>query len=74
MDGQDETVRLLALLVRMQCANQADAIREFSKAGFGPARIAQLVGTTPNTVNVTLAKAKGRDTKKKSKEARDASQ
>jgi hypothetical protein len=59
-DPQEEIVRLLALQVRLQFENQAEAIREFSKAGFGPARIADLLGTTPGTVNVTLAKAKQR--------------
>jgi hypothetical protein len=59
-DPQEEIVRLLALQTRLQFESQAEAIREFSKAGFGPARIADLLGTTPGTVNVTLAKAKSR--------------
>ena len=59
-DPQEEIVRLLALQLRLQFENQAEAIREFSKAGFGPARIADLLGTTPGTVNVTLAKSKRR--------------
>lgn len=62
MDTQEETVRLLALQVRMRFESQADAIRELNKAGFGPARIAELLGTTPGTVNVTLAKTKKRKT------------
>lgn len=57
-------MRLLAIQVRSQYESQADAIREFSRAGFGPTRIAELLGTTPGTVNVTLAKAKGRASKK----------
>lgn len=60
MDPQEETVRLLAMQIRMQLDSQADAIREFGKAGFGPTRIAELLGTTPGTVNVTLVKAKGK--------------
>ena len=67
MDVQDEIVRLLAIQVRSQFENQADAIRELSRAGFGPKRIAELLGTTPGTVNVTLAKAKQRAARKKSK-------
>jgi hypothetical protein len=59
MDPQEEIVRLLAMQIRMQFDTQADAIREFGKAGFGPTRIAELLGTTPGTVNVTLVKAKG---------------
>lgn len=53
-------MRLLAIQVRSQYESQAETIREFSRAGFGPKRIAELLGTTPGTVNVTLAKAKGR--------------
>lgn len=60
MDAQEEMVRLLAVQVRAQSESQADAIREFSRAGFGPSRIADLLGTTPGTVNVTLAKSKRR--------------
>jgi DNA-binding CsgD family transcriptional regulator len=58
MDTQEEIVRLLAIQVRSQYESQADAIRELTKAGFGPKRIAELIGTTPGTVNVTLAKSK----------------
>jgi len=57
-------VRLLTLQVRSRFESQADVIREFSKAGFGPTRIADLLGTTPGTVNVTLAKSKRRAGKK----------
>ena len=57
----DEVSRLLAILIRLQLPTQADAIRELGKTGLGPKRIAELVGTTPNTVNVTLAKAKKKD-------------
>jgi hypothetical protein len=60
MDREEEIVRLLAIQVRWQYENQADAIRDLSRAGFGPSRIAELLGTTPGTVNVTLAKSKGR--------------
>lgn len=58
MDYQDEIVRLLVIQMRSQFESQADVIRELSRAGFGPKRIAELLGTTPGTVNVTLAKAK----------------
>jgi hypothetical protein len=64
MEPQEELVRLIAMQIRLQLNNQSVAIQEFSKAGFGPSRIAELVGTTPGTVNVTLAKAKKRKTKK----------
>lgn len=64
MDPQEELVRLIAMQIRLQLDNQSVAIQEFSKAGFGPSRIAELVGTTPGTVNVTLAKAKKRKARK----------
>lgn len=57
----DEIARLLAVMIRMQLPTQADAIRELGRAGIGAKRIAELLGTTANTVNVTLAKAKKRD-------------
>lgn len=56
--GNDEIARLLATLIRLQLPTQADAIRELGKAGLRPSRIADLLGTTPNTVNVTLNKAR----------------
>ena len=56
----DDIARLLAVLVRLQLPTQADAIRELARAGIGPTRIASLLGTTSNTVNVTLAQAKKR--------------
>lgn len=64
MEPQEELVRLIAMQIRLQLNNQGVAIQEFSKAGFGPSRIAELVGTTPGTVNVTLAKAKKRKARK----------
>ena len=39
-------------------------IAELSKAGFGNARIAELLGTTPSTVNVALHRDKARSAKK----------
>lgn len=60
LEPQEEIVRLLAIQLRRSSESQADAILELSRAGFGPTRIADLLGTTPNTVNVTLQKAKKR--------------
>ena len=56
--SSDEVARLLAVLIRMQSPTQTDAIRELGKVGLGPKRIAELLGTTANTVGVTLAKAR----------------
>ena len=58
LEPLDEIARLLATLIRLQLETQADAIRELGKLGIGPKRISELLGTTPNTVTVTLSKAK----------------
>jgi len=58
MDPQEELVRLKALELRLRIGSQGDTIQEFSKAGFGNTRIAELLGTSANTVNVTLQKAR----------------
>ena len=73
MDPQEELVRLLAIQVEVAFDTQAEAFTRVRKrAGFGPTRFAELLGTTPGTVNVTLVKGresrgtKQRPTKKKS--------
>jgi DNA-binding CsgD family transcriptional regulator len=38
--------------------SQVETILELDRAGFRSSRIAELLNTTPNTVNVTLQKAK----------------
>lgn len=58
MDQQEELVRLGVIELRHRLGNQTETILELSRAGFGPTRIAELLGTTSNTVNVTLQKAK----------------
>lgn len=58
LDPQDEIVRLLAIQIRRQLDSQAEAILELNRAGFGVGRIAELLGTTPNTVNVAIQKGK----------------
>jgi DNA-binding NarL/FixJ family response regulator len=59
-DPDDEIVRLLAILVRRQTASQVEAILELHRAGFSPARIAELLGTSPGTVSVAVSKSKMR--------------
>jgi DNA-directed RNA polymerase specialized sigma24 family protein len=54
VDHDEEIVRLLTILVRRQLDSQADAIVELHRAGFGPSRIAELLGTTAGTVNVAV--------------------
>ncbi len=58
MDHLEELVRLRVIELRRSLGSQTEAILELSKAGFGNSRIAQLLGTNPNVVNVTLQKAK----------------
>jgi DNA-directed RNA polymerase specialized sigma24 family protein len=58
MSTGEETVRLLATLVRQNAATQADAIAELSKAGFGPTRIAELLGTTTGTAKVAVQRSR----------------
>jgi DNA-binding CsgD family transcriptional regulator len=60
MEPLEEIVRLLAIQLRRDSESQAQAIEEMSKAAFGPSRIAELLGTTPNTVNVAVSSAKKR--------------
>lgn len=47
----------------MRAETQTGAIRELSKAGFGPSRIALLLGTMARTVTSTVAKPKKRAAK-----------
>ncbi len=60
MEPQEEIVRLLTIYLRRSASSQTEAILELGRAGFGPKRIADLLGTTPNTVNVALAKDRAR--------------
>jgi len=57
----DELARLLALLVARDRSLQ-DAIADLSGAGFGPSRIAELIGTTPGYAKIAAARAKKRAT------------
>jgi hypothetical protein len=61
-DALDDIARLLAVVVRLQTSTQAEAIREMSRSGLGPTRIAELLGTTANTVNVTIQKDRKKET------------
>ncbi len=53
----DEIARLLALLVSRDRSLQ-DTIADMSALGFGPTRIAELVGTTPGYAKVAADRAK----------------
>lgn len=60
MEPIEELIRLQVLDLRRRLGSQTEAIVELNRVGFGPSRIAELLGTTANTVNVTLQKAKKR--------------
>jgi hypothetical protein len=53
----DEIARLLALLVSRDRSLQ-DAVADLSAVGFGPTRIAELVGTSPGYAKVAIDRAK----------------
>lgn len=55
----DEIARLLTLLIARDRPLQ-DAIGEMSSVGFGPTRIAELVGTSPGYANVAARRARKR--------------
>ena len=57
----DAIIKILALTLPKELT-QADKIVLLSDAGFQPKEIASILGTTPNTVSVTLSKMK-RDAK-----------
>lgn len=59
-DGLDEIARLLATQIRLSLPNQTQAILELNRAGLSNQRIAELLGTSPATAKVTVAKAKKR--------------
>lgn len=62
-----KAVRLLEILVRLNLQtmkgdrNQADMILMLDSVGCGPREIADLLGTTSNTVSVTLSNARKRN-------------
>jgi hypothetical protein len=47
----DELVRIMALDLRYRGIPQVVLVHDLSGLGFAPARIAELLGTTPNTVS-----------------------
>ena len=59
-DPLDELVRLQVMQLRRTLGTQAEVIVELGQAGFGQARIADLLGTTPGTVRVALQRARKR--------------
>lgn len=58
MEPMEEIARLLAIQIRRGSGSQAETAIELSRGGFGPTRIAQLLGTSPATVKKDLQRAK----------------
>jgi DNA-directed RNA polymerase specialized sigma24 family protein len=58
MTGEEETNRLLAIIIRQNSTTQQHAIEELGKSGFGPTRISELLGTSVATAKVTLQRAR----------------
>jgi DNA-directed RNA polymerase specialized sigma24 family protein len=58
MDPSEELARLIATQIRLSVPNQTQAILELSRAGFGPTRIAELLGTSTATAKTTIAKSR----------------
>ncbi len=65
-DLLERIVNLAALLV-VRGESQENKIRTLSGAGFSPSEIANLLGTTSNTVSVTLSKARSTSKPRKKK-------
>lgn len=56
----DQIIGLLALGLKRDLETQTEAIVAFDQAGLERARIAELLGTTPDSVRATLSKASKR--------------
>ena len=63
---ESKLLKVLALHL-VQERQQSDQIDLLSRAGFKPIEIADLIGTTPNTVNVQLSKQRAAKKKKRVK-------
>lgn len=59
----DEVAKLLAVLIRLQCETQNEAIIELGRVGISPSRIGTLLGTSGATARTTLNRAKKADAK-----------
>jgi len=54
LDSMNNMVRLLTILVKREANNQNQIIKEMSDVGFSPKKIAELLNTSSNTVNVAI--------------------
>jgi len=63
-DRLNEIAKLLAVLISRDRSLQ-DAVGDLDAVGFGPKRIAELLGTTPGYVNVAAARIRKSRAKQK---------
>lgn len=68
---QEELVALAVLLLRRDASSQSELSREMYSVGFSTSRIAELLGTTANTVNQAIQKGKNAKAKAKGKKSSD---
>ena len=64
---EQELVALVVLLLRREADSQSELAREMHTVGFGPSRIASLLGTTSNTINQAIHKGKKKSKSSSSK-------
>ncbi|MEX1014832.1 MAG: sigma factor-like helix-turn-helix DNA-binding protein [Candidatus Paceibacterota bacterium] len=57
LEAQKETAALLAISLKRDTL-QTTLIEEMGEVGISPRRIAELLNTSPNTVSVTLSRAR----------------
>ena len=65
---QEELVALAVLLLRRDASSQSELSRELYSVGFSASRIAELLGTTANTINQAIQKGKKAKTKRSEKQ------
>lgn len=63
LQTQKEIVMMLAILAKRGVL-QSVLVQEMGSVGFSPKRIAELLGTTSNTVNVALSNARKKKSRK----------
>lgn len=64
----DTLIRLSAFNVVKDIKSQKKQVEVLSEVGFGPSQIATIIGTTANTVNVTLSAIRKEKSRKESEE------
>jgi len=63
LESMNNMVRLLTILIKRDASNQNQIIKEMNAVGFSPKKIAELLNTSSNTVNVAIHLAKKKNDK-----------